>query len=92
MINVEQVRQMALLKLAKTAFDAYKIAVGEKTCDGKSIPEFSDVTPNVQAGWQAAALAVVNAIATIQTHELVQPPTLGILVSDGIAIKERIGG
>lgn len=41
--------------LGQIAFEAYGAAVGGKTYDGKPIPQWSEVKPTIQQGWEAAA-------------------------------------
>lgn len=43
--------------LGQIAFEAYVAAVGGKTYDDKPIPQWSEVKPTVQQGWEAAAEA-----------------------------------
>lgn len=50
----------------RAAFEAYKEKRQGFGYDGKPIPEWKDINPGVQEGWEAAALAV------IQYHEFKQ--------------------
>ncbi len=48
----------------QVAFEAYNESKGCKTWDGKDIPPWSEVGEAVQAGWVAAAEAVLDAVPT----------------------------
>lgn len=39
----------------KTLFRAYSIAVGDKTWDGKPIPNWNDLGDKIRNGWETAA-------------------------------------
>lgn len=45
----------------ETAFDAYNEAKGGVTYDGKPIPTWDKLTPDVRAAWEAAGVAVRDA-------------------------------
>jgi len=50
---------MPLVKCpGQVAFEAYNENRGGRTWDGKPTPPWTDLTPGVREGWQAAALAV----------------------------------
>ena len=44
----------------RNAFESYNDAVGGKTWDGKTIPEWDAVTDKVRDGWRTAAFAARN--------------------------------
>lgn len=44
---------------AKAAYEAYGVAVGGKTWDGKDIPDWDDLQDRQRDGWRAAAQAAV---------------------------------
>jgi len=41
------------------AFEAYGAAVGGKTYDHKPIPQWSEIKPEIQQGWELAAKAAI---------------------------------
>lgn len=48
-------------RYGRAAFEAYNIAVGGLTWDGKPIPGWDAVTDKVREGWRVAAMAAVDA-------------------------------
>ena len=55
----------------KTAFNAYKVKVGGVTFDGRSIPDWEDLTDVVRAGWtEAAHFSIVRYLS--ECHALVE--------------------
>lgn len=48
----------------RQAYEAYGRQVGGKTYDGRDIPAWDDLRDAIRGGWQAAALAGHDAIAT----------------------------
>lgn len=52
--------------LGQIAFEAYGAAVGGKTYDDKPIPQWSEVKPTVQQGWEAAAEAATAQSTVVQ--------------------------
>lgn len=80
-------------ELAKIAFDAYRVAVGGKTYDGKPIPEFAEVSASVQNGWIAAVNAIL-AVQHVQVFDVVvqsPEPVLGINIGEHIGTGDKIG-
>jgi hypothetical protein len=55
-----KVNHMGNITWGQIAFEAYSKAMGGKTYDGKAIPWWSDLSEEVQAGWEAAAKAVAR--------------------------------
>jgi hypothetical protein len=51
--------------LGQIAFEVYREAVDKLTYDNKKIPEWDGVTPNVQQGWEQAAVAIESAVMEI---------------------------
>lgn len=48
-------------RYGRAAFEAYNVAVGGLTWDGKPIPGWEVVTDKVREGWRVAAMAAVDA-------------------------------
>lgn len=48
-------------RYGRAAFEAYNVAVGGLTWDGKPIPGWEAVTDKVREGWRVAAMAAVDA-------------------------------
>lgn len=49
--------------MGKLAWDAYSLTVGGKTFDGKPLPTWEQLGLPQKQGWNAAAIAVMNAVA-----------------------------
>lgn len=49
-------------QLGRIAYDAYGNSRKWKTVSGAIMPDWVDTAPEIQAGWEASALAVVNAV------------------------------
>lgn len=64
--------------LGETAFDAYAASTEGKTHDGKKIPEWSKLSDETRAAWEAAGSAVhmlaTNNRGTKFTDHRVPPP------------------
>lgn len=56
---------MTTKSLGQIAFEAYSKQVGGKTCDNKPIPQWDNLSPEVQRGWEAASQAVAAALSKI---------------------------
>ncbi len=54
---------MTTKSLGQIAFEAYSKQVGGKTYDNKPIPQWENLSPEVQRGWEAAAQAVTASVA-----------------------------
>ena len=44
----------------RAAYEAYRNAVGRKSVYGDQLPDYTDLSPKVRAGWEAAARAVAE--------------------------------
>lgn len=53
--------------LGRVAYDAYGNARKWKTVSGATMPDWVDCAAEIQAGWIAAALAVVNCVYRADT-------------------------
>lgn len=49
-------------QLARIAWDAYAVAVGGKTFDGKPLPTYEQLGETQKAGWAAAAEAIKDLV------------------------------
>lgn len=63
---------MAWTSLGQQAYQAYGASRGWLAHDGKEMPIWSAVKPEIQAGWQAAAEMVANSVLDVVKEEL--PP------------------
>jgi hypothetical protein len=45
-------------ELARLGYEAYAVATGGKTFDGRDMPQWDAITPRIQGAWRAAAKAI----------------------------------
>ncbi len=61
---------MPFISLGQEAYQAYGESRGWLTHDGKEMPIWSAVKPEIQAGWQAAAELIANRVLEVCGEEL----------------------